>query len=105
MISQTEALERIKELATERADTLHSIGHVGESGKWQQVLELIEQTVPREWPTLLDVPKGVQQVFDKGDDVWVRTADSWQMGDLVCWGDSCAEGHPSFGPYTLERKH
>lgn len=106
MISKDEALERIKELATEHAETFQEMGHLNVVHDWQAVLEIIEQIAPREWPTLRDVPADVQRVFDKDDDVWVRADGTWGMYGMVCTdSDVCEAGHLSFGPYTVERKH
>ncbi|AEQ20944.1 hypothetical protein E3_0330 [Rhodococcus phage E3] len=105
MISQTEALERIKELATEHAETFQEMGHLNVVADWQAVLELIDEAEPREWPSLLDVPEDVKRVFDKDDDVWVRTATSWEMGSACENNEACRTGHRIFGPYTPERKH
>lgn len=105
MITERAALDRIKEIATERAGTFRSMGHLNVASNWEEVLEIIEQAQGREWPTLLDVPADVKRVTDSDGDKWFRThSGGWQQGLDRCGNEPlCREGHPRFGPFREER--
>ncbi|AEQ20943.1 hypothetical protein E3_0320 [Rhodococcus phage E3] len=95
-ISQTEALATVERMAQQRAMTAHAMGHSDTERHWLDVLAVVERAKAREWPTLNDVPAGVDRVRDPEGNVWVLT------GGDGCGHSTCAAGLPVDGPFTEE---